>query len=142
MAERIGGSMRRTAGGLSRRFMMAVAAGVLVLAVAVLMLLFLRQQAELESRLGQLSQNELSSLEALTVSVMNKRPEDPENVAIAVFDAWFARRNADYNGAVWTAWGPKVAAYKKEPEPAGPSKPPRDAVDEEALATGRPVGRF
>ena len=96
----------------------------------------------MEHELHDLSVNELSSLRALIVNVMAKRPEDGDNIGIAVFNKWFDSRNADYAGKVWSAWGPKVTAYMKDSAPERAPKLLRDPIDQEAFDTGKPVARL
>ncbi len=121
--------------------MLIVACGLVALAFVVMLGMAALQQREMEEKLDQLSQNELSSLRSLITEVMAKRLEDPENVGVGVFNSWFASRNKEYAGEVWSAWGPKVAKFMKETENRE-DKPIRDAIDQEAIATGKPVGRF
>jgi PAS domain S-box-containing protein len=92
--------------------------------------------------LRDFSVNELQSLHALVISAMNRRPGDTQNVAIGVFNDWFEGRNTDYPGKLWSVWGIKTTAYMRTQEPARIPKGPRDAIDDEALRTGQPVGRF
>ena len=127
---------------LRQRFEIIVGAGLVVLVSAVVALIVSFEEEAMERKLNQLSVNEMTSLHALIVNVMTKRPEDGDNIGIQVFNNWFGSRNADYPGKVWSAWGPKVAQYMKETAPEKAAKPPQDGVDSEALATGRPVARF
>ena len=73
---------------------------------------------------------------------MKMRLDDPQNVAIKVFNGWFESRNKEYGGKLWSVWGPKTTAYMARTAPQQAAKTARDAIDEEALRTGRPVGRF
>ena len=95
-----------------------------------------------ETKLRGFSENELRSLNALVESAMEQRVSDPENVAIKVFNGWFEDRNRDYAGKLWSVWDPKTAAYMAKNEPGKPAKKARDEIDEEAMRTGQPVGRF
>ncbi len=88
------------------------------------------------------SENELNSLNSLVENAMEQRLEDPQNVAIKVFNGWFESRNAEYPGKLWSAWSPKVIAYMAATAPERAAKKPLDSIDEEALRTGRPIGRF
>ncbi len=99
-------------------------------------------QREMQQRFQTISENELNSLHALVLSVMLKRRVDPDNVAIGVFNTWFKEQSADYPGRIWSAWGPKVVAYMARKHPSAQIKRPLDAIDQEALKTRRPVGRF
>jgi methyl-accepting chemotaxis protein len=73
---------------------------------------------------------------------MKMRLDDQQNVAIKVFNGWFESRNREYDGKLWSVWGPSNAAYMANTAPQDPPKVARDAVDEEALRTGQPIGRF
>ncbi len=99
-------------------------------------------QREMQQQFQTISTNELNSLHALVLSVMLKRRVDPGNVAIGVFDTWFKEQSADYPGRIWSVWGPKVVAYMAAKKPTVQIKRPLDAIDQEVLRTGRPVGRF
>jgi len=128
--------------GLQARFMMLAGTGVLTLAVITIGVISWSELATLEKRLRTFAENELKSLNALVESTMEQRFEDPENIAIKVFDGWFESRNEDYPGAIWSVWGQKVTAYMAETAPDHAVKAVRDGIDEEVLRTGRPVGRF
>jgi methyl-accepting chemotaxis protein len=73
---------------------------------------------------------------------MEQRLGDQQNVAIQVFNGWFASRNRDYDGRLWSVWTPKMTVYMAKSAPGQAPKPPRDAVDEEVLRSGQPIGRF
>lgn len=128
--------------GLQARFMMLAGAGVLTLAAATLALIYWFEFASLEEKLHAFSENEIKSLNSLVDSVMERRLEDPGNVAIKVFDGWFEDRNKEYSGKLWSVWGPKVSAYMVKTAPEHAPKTPLDSIDEEALRTGQPIGRF
>ncbi|CUW37189.1 putative Methyl-accepting chemotaxis protein [Magnetospirillum sp. XM-1] len=127
---------------LSSRFMLIVGVGVVILIAGVVLTIARFERAEMERQLQQLSANEMTSLHALIQNVMAKRPEDGDNIGIAVFNNWFDSRNIHYPGKVWSAWGPQVAAYMKDAEPDKPAKLPRDDVDRQAFESKVPVGRF
>ncbi|MBI5910666.1 MAG: methyl-accepting chemotaxis protein [Betaproteobacteria bacterium] len=122
--------------------MMLAGAGVLTFATATLALICWYEFASLEEKLRAFSENELKSLNALVDSAMARRLDDPENVAIEVFNGWFKSRNEDYSGKLWSVWGPKVTAYMAKTAPEHAAKAPLDSVDQEALRTGEPIGRF
>jgi methyl-accepting chemotaxis protein len=126
---------------IRKRFMVIAGTGVITLAVAVMIMISLLQREEMDNKLRALSENEISSLHSLIVTAMAKRPEDPDNIGVTVFNNWFATRNANYAGKVWSTWGPKVAEHMKETG-STVEKPPRDDIDREALQTAQPVGRF
>ncbi|CAA7623069.1 methyl-accepting chemotaxis protein [Magnetospirillum sp. SS-4] len=127
---------------LSSRFMIIVGLGVVALIAAVVVSIARFERAEMERQLQQMSVNEMTSLHALIQNVMAKRPEDGDNIGIAVFNNWFDSRNIHYPGKVWSAWGPKVVAYMKDAEPDRAPKLPKDDIDNEAVATKVAVGRF
>jgi methyl-accepting chemotaxis protein len=122
--------------------MIIVGLGVIALVASAVVTIAQFQRSEMERQLQQLSANEMTSLHALILNVMAKRPDDGDNIGIAVFNNWFDSRNIHYPGKVWSAWGPKVAAYMAESDPARAPKRPRDDVDREAFETKAPVGRF
>ncbi|MGO9025303.1 MAG: hypothetical protein ACLQIQ_13555, partial [Beijerinckiaceae bacterium] len=94
--------------GLQARFMVLAGAGVLILAAATIALVSWFEFATLEDKLRAFSENELNSLNSLVENAMEQRLEDPQNVAIKVFNGWFESRNAEYPGKLWSAWSPKV----------------------------------
>ena len=128
--------------GLKAQFMMITALNVAVTAVGVVIIVGWFQSQQIEEKLHSFSVNELQSLHALVISAMNRRPGDTQNVAIGVFNDWFRGRNTDYPGKLWSVWGTKTTAYMRTQDHARPPKRPTDAIDEEALRTGKPVGRF
>ncbi len=127
---------------LTSRFMIIVGLGVAALVASVVIGIASFERLEMERQLKALSVNEMTSLHALILNVMAKRPEDSDNIGIQVFNNWFNSRNVNYPGQVWSAWGPKVQHYMAEAEPGRQPKLPRDAIDAEAFATKIPVGRM
>ena len=127
---------------LRRQFMIIAAAMITLLVAAAVAVIDIGERAQMERQLRQLSVNEMTSLHALILNVMAKRPEDPDNIGVTVFNKWFDSRNKQYPGAVWSVWGPKVAAYMHDSDPARSPKVARDDVDREALDTRVPIGRF
>ena len=127
---------------LTSRFMIIIAIGVAILVGGAVLAIARYERTEMEERLRTLSINEMTSLHALILNVMAKRPEDSENVGIQVFNNWFDSRNVHYPGKVWSVWSPKVAAYMAETAPDHAPKVARDTIDGEALVTGRAVGRM
>ena len=121
--------------------MIIVGCGVIALVLSVVVVIGRFERAEMERQLHSLSANEMTSLHALILNVMAKRPEDGDNIGIQVFNNWFDSRNIHYPGKVWSAWGPQVTAYMAETEPQRAPKVPVDDVDREAFATKQPVGR-
>ena len=127
---------------LSSRFMIFVGVGLVVLISSIVISIARFEQSEMERQLNRLSANEMTSLHALIVNVMAKRPDDGDNIGIQVFNNWFGSRNIHYPGKVWSAWGPKVSAYMADLDANGVKKPALDDVDSEAMMTKQPVGRF
>jgi methyl-accepting chemotaxis protein len=127
---------------LQARFMVLAGAGVLTLAAATIAFISWFEFATLEKKLRAFSENELRSLNALVENAMVQRLDDPQNVAIKVFNGWFESRNTEYPGKLWSVWSPKVTAYMAQTAPERAAKMPLDSIDEEALRTGQPIGRF
>ncbi|MGO9006337.1 MAG: methyl-accepting chemotaxis protein [Beijerinckiaceae bacterium] len=128
--------------GVRARFMVIAAGGVWTLTAAAIALIGWFESAALENKLRGFSENELNSLNSLVEAAMGQRLEDPENVAIKVFNGWFESRNKEYPGKLWSVWSPKVIAYMAAKAPERAAKMPLDSIDQEALRTGRPIGRF
>ncbi|HYA74343.1 MAG TPA: methyl-accepting chemotaxis protein, partial [Roseiarcus sp.] len=128
--------------GVQARFMAIAAIGVLATAVAILALVGWSEYASTEKKWRSLSENELRSLNALVETAMRQRVDDPQNVAIKVFNGWFESRNEEYPGKLWSVWSPKVTAYMAQAYPDRAAKAPLDEIDREALRTGRPIARF
>ncbi|HYA71640.1 MAG TPA: hypothetical protein VEF36_00640, partial [Roseiarcus sp.] len=128
--------------GVQARFMAFAAVGILALAAATMALVSWFEYASLESKLRRLSENELMSLNALVETAMEQRADDPQNVAVKVFNRWFESRNKEYPGKLWSAWSPKVTAYMAQAYPDRAAKAPLDEIDREALRAGRPIARF
>jgi methyl-accepting chemotaxis protein len=128
--------------GVQARFMAIAAVGVLALAAATIALISWFEFTSLESKLRGLSENELRSLNALVETAMQQRVDDPQNVAIRVFNGWFESRNKEYPGKLWSVWSPKVTTYMAQAYPDRAAKAPLDEIDKEALRTGRPIARF
>ena len=127
--------------GIRKRFMWASAFGVTSTVIISLLIMAYVEERAMDAKLDQLSQNELTSLHALIVNVMAARPDDVDDIGINVFNNWFDSRNADYPGELWSAWGPTTLAYMKE-YGEKPIKTPRDAIDIEAIETGKTIGRY
>ena len=127
---------------LQARFLIITTLGVLMFALSVFAVISWLETRQIEGKLKEFSSNELQSLNALVFSTMSKRREDSAGVAIAVFNSWFDARNTEYPGKLWSVWGAKTTSYMAEKDPTRKPKAPLDAVDEEALRTGKPVGRF
>jgi len=135
-------AIMRKALNLQAKFTLVVGAGILALIITGVTVAAYFEYSNLERKLRESSANELNSLNSLVDSAMKMRGNDPQNVAIKVFDGWFDSRNKEYPGKLWSAWGPSTADYMKKNEAGTPAKVARDAVDEEAMRTGQPVGRF
>jgi methyl-accepting chemotaxis protein len=128
--------------GLQARFMVLAGAGLLTLASATIALVSWFEFAALEDKLRGFSENEIESLNSLVECAMVQRLDDPQNVAIGVFNGWFESRNKKYPGKLWSVWSPRVTAYMAATAPQSSAKTPVDSIDQEALRTGQPVGRF
>ena len=127
---------------LERQFMVIVGAGLAIAALLVAALTWWAETDAIEARLHNLSSNEMQSLDALVNSAMLARMSDSNNVAVSVFNGWFTQRNADYPGQLWSAWNAPMSRFMAQSEPAKPIKKTHDAIDEEVMRTGKPVGRF
>ena len=114
----------------------------LLLAAAVLVGIDRYQTRQVEDQFQKFSENELASLHALVHRAMEKRFADKSDIAVKVFNRWFDSRNKRYPGKLWSVWSPGMVDYVAHDDPAKAPKKPQDAVDEEVLRTGRPVGRF
>ena len=117
--------------------MMISSLGALGLAVCALAVVGWAEFSTLEENLRRLSENELGSLRALVESTMERRLNDPQNVAIQVFNGWFESRNKEYAGKLWSVWTPKMRAYMAKSAPGQAPKLPQDVVDDEVLRTGQ-----
>ena len=80
--------------------MIIIGVGVIALVASVVLVIARFERAEMERQLQQLSINEMTSLHALILNVMAKRPDDAENIGIQVFNNWFDSRNIHYPGKV------------------------------------------
>ena len=127
---------------LQARFIMISSLGALGLAACALAAVGWSEFSTLEGNLRRLSENELGSLKSLVESSMEQRLEDQQNVAIKVFNGWFDSRNKEYAGKLWSVWDPKIRAYMAQSAPGQAPKMPQDAIDEEVLRAGQPIGRF
>ncbi len=135
--------------GLQARFMVLTGAGLMGVALGVLLAVGWFEVSKVQQKLRDASDSELRSLNALVSAAMEQRGDDRQDVAIKVFNRWFEHRNVDYSGKLWSVWSPQMSSFMAQATAsAGQSaaehliKPPLDAVDEEALRTGRPTGRF
>ncbi len=127
---------------LQAKFMIITGVGVISLSVSGLAAVGWFEYQQVMRKFERFSDNELSSLHALVLATMRQRRDDPNNVAITVFNNWFKDRNTAYPGKLWSVWGPKTTHYMQLREPDRAPKAAQDAVDEEALRTGQPVGRL
>lgn len=134
--------MRSAKSSLERQFLMIVGIGLLCATAVVGWLAWWSQTKAIEDRLHSLSSNEMQSLDALVNSAMLARMSDSNNVALAVFDGWFAQRNADYPGALWSAWNTPMAKAVAQMDAKKAIKKTRDAIDDEVIRTKKPVSRF
>ncbi|HVI50095.1 MAG TPA: methyl-accepting chemotaxis protein [Candidatus Sulfotelmatobacter sp.] len=127
---------------LRQRFMIFIGLGLTALVALAVLVIAGYEQESMERKLNALSVNEMTSLHALIVNVMAKRPEDPDNIGVTVFNNWFDSRNVNYPGKVWSVWSPKVTDYMHDAEPERKPKSAQDDIDREVLSTGKPVGRM
>ena len=127
---------------LQARFMVISSLGALGLAACTLAAVGWAECSTLEENLRRLSENELGSLKALVESTMERRLDDSENVAMKVFNGWFETRNTEYAGKLWSVWDTKTTTYMAKAAPGQAPKLPQDAIDEEVMRTGQPIGRF
>ncbi|GAA0551467.1 methyl-accepting chemotaxis protein [Rhizomicrobium palustre] len=134
--------MRFKKSSLERQFLMIVGLGLLLATAGIARLAWWSQTKAIEDRLHSLSANEMQSLDALVNAAMLARLSDSNNVALNVFDGWFAQRNADYPGALWSAWNTPMAEVVAKTDPQKKIKRTRDTIDEEVIRTKAPVARF
>src|SRR5664279_2316275 len=127
---------------LQAKFTLVVGAGLLTLAASTAAVVSYFEYSNIEQKLRASSENEVNSLNSLVDSAMKMRFNDPQNVAIKVFNEWFESRNRGSTGKLWAVWGPSVTAYMAKTTPEHRPKVALDAIDEEVLRTGQPVGRF
>ena len=127
---------------LQAKFALVVGVGMLLLAAATVAGFGYREFSNLEARLRTVSEREVSSLNALVDSAMRVRLEDEKNVGLKVYEGWFDSRNKEYEGKLWSVWGPSTASYMARAEPSHAAKVAIDEVDREALRASEPIGRF
>ena len=127
---------------LQAKFALIVGTGILALGAATVTVIGYLEYSAVEQKLQTFSARELNSLNSLVDSAMRMRLNDPQNVAIKVFDGWFDSRNKEYDGKLWSVWGPSITAYMARTAPKQTPKVALDAIDQEVMRTGRPVGRF
>ena len=127
---------------MQARFMFVSGIGVAALVLSASLAFGWVARQQMEERFLTFSINELKSLHALVLSTMAQRRQDTNNIAITVFNTWFESRNAEYQGKLWSVWGPRVITYMAEKDPSKSPKLPQDEVDIEAMSTGSPVGKF
>jgi methyl-accepting chemotaxis protein len=127
---------------LQTRFMVITSVGLLVLTLCMIGLVAWAESAKVETKLREFSVNELNSLNTLVMSVMEARKSDVQSEASDVFDRWFEGRNKEYPGQLWRAWPPEEIDYVAAKMPDKPVQRTHDAIDQEAMAGGKPVARF
>jgi len=127
--------------GVQARFMAIAAVSIVALTGVTIAVFAWFEFATLKDTWLGLSENELGSLNALVETAMRQRVDDPQDVAIKVFNQWFENRNKAYAGKLWSVWSPKVTAFVAQADPHRTAKAPLDEIDNEALRTGRPVAR-
>src|SRR4051812_23068005 len=122
--------------------MAIISAGLDLIAAGAIAAVAQSESRGIEQKLNAFSKNETASMHALVLGVMERRVSDASNVAIDVFNKWFEQRNKDYPGKLWSVWSPQVTDYMKRTPSSRAAKAPRDAMDEEALRTGKIVAGF
>jgi methyl-accepting chemotaxis protein len=127
---------------LQAKFTLVFGAGLLALVLSTAAVVSYLEYSGLEQKLRLSSQNEVNSLNSLVESAMALRFEDPQNVAIKVFDGWFESRNREQGSKLWAVWGAGIVSYMAKTDPKHTAKSSHDAIDDEVLHTGQPVGRF
>ncbi len=127
---------------LQAKFMLVFGIGLMALALSGAAVVSYLEYSGLEQKLRLSSENEVNSLNSLVESAMRLRLEDPQNVAIKVFDGWFESRNREQDSKLWAVWGPGIVSYMAKTDPKHTAKVSHDAIDDEVLRTGQPVGRF
>ena len=127
---------------LQAKFTLIVGAGLLAIVLSATAVVSYFEYSGLEKKLRLAAENEVNSLNSLIESAMARRFDDPQNVAIKVFDGWFDSRNREAGSKLWAVWGPGIVSYMAKTDPQHKAKLPHDAIDEEVLRTGQPVGRF
>ena len=120
---------------LQRKFMIVVGAVVAVLSLTGTVSVAWMEKQQVDHSIRELSRNELNSMHSLIVSVMAKRPTDPDDISIGVYNDWFRQRNKDFAGEVWSVWSPQVAAHMAVTSSNVTPKTARDDVDRAALET-------
>ena len=114
------------------KFMIIAGASIFIVLTALFGLAIWEENRNLRSTAEKISHSELLSIKDLGVQIMSTRPMDTEEIGIQAFNGWFERRNEDYDGALWTVWGPKVSTYQEEMG-VEETKPPQDAIDRLAI---------
>jgi len=128
--------------GLQGRYTMVACLGTLLLTILTILAFSRYEEGQMEERMKLFSENELQSIHALVISYSEQRRGDAANVATTVFNDWFARRNKGYPGKLWSVWPVKVVEYVKTKDPSRQLKTAQDPIDDEAMRTAQPVGRF
>lgn len=134
--------MRSNNTSLERQFLLIVGVGLLLATAALAWFAWVSQTRAIEERLKSLSANEMQSLDALVNAAMLARLSDSNNISLTVFNGWFAQRNSDYPGQLWSAWNAPMAEAVGKSDPAKQIKKTHDAIDEEVIRTKAAVGRF
>ena len=127
---------------LQAKFTLVFGTGLIALALSAAAVASYFEYAGLEQKLQLSAENEVNSLNLLVESAMAMRIEDPQNIAIKVFDGWFESRNREQDSKLWAVWGPGIVSYMAKAEPNHTAKASHDPIDDEVLRTGKPVGRF
>ena len=126
---------------IAAKFMILAGLSWLVVLTAVFGLAIWQDTQEIRNTARQMSRSELLSVKDFGVQIMTLRPRDTQDIGITAFNKWFERRNAEYDGELWTVWGPHVRDYQKNRD-VETIKTPRDAIDQAALERKETVTRL
>ena len=131
-----------TAFKLQAKFALIVGAGILAFGLMTIAIMGYLDYATVEQRLQTRAQSELTSVDALVDAEMKLRFEDATGLGVKVFEGWFKSRNEQFEGKLWSAWGPSMVAGVKKDDPTKKPKLAQDDIDREVLKTGHAIGRF
>ena len=125
-----------TAFKLQAKFALIVGAGILAFGLMTIAVMGYLDYSTVEQRLQARAQSELTSVDALVDSEMKLRFEDATGLGVKVFEGWFKSRNEQFEGKLWSAWGPSMVEGVKKDDPTKKPKLAQDDIDREVLKTG------
>ena len=131
-----------TAFKLQAKFALIVGAGILAFGLMTIAVMGYLDYSTVEQRLQASAQSELTSVDALVDAEMKLRFEDATGLGAKVFEGWFKSRNEQFEGKLWSAWGPSMVEGVKKDDPTKKPKLAQDDIDREVLKTGHAIGRF